>query len=631
MGTSRFVQTVKRNQDWLYACALAILAAIPRLYRLDLAEFKLDEANHYRMAYFLTRGQWRWVGSTSSIGFPKPPLFVYALSMPLSVSIDPRLTTAFLGILAALAVGAFYLALRHFLSKSAALGAALAFALTPQAILHARKLFTADLIPPLCTLLVAAGLTYLTSKPKHTGWLAVLITFAFALLLLTTFSPILLLPAVALLLLERRRALGPLHWLGAAAALVLPFVPYLVAVRDRIPTALAGTGDDAGPLNPGTLFDWLWGLSGAPRAESLLSLAGLAAALWGLLSAIGLAYLINLARKKTDGSIARFVLSGLCLPLLLAPVVPFEIQPHYLIILYPLLFVPPAAGVEFVRSRDRALGWVALAFLAITAGWQAWDWAYTLPKETLQETPLGHWWQITEDARSLARQEKAQEVLLLVPEDHHWNAQANILDGLLSDTPHRLVDGKNAVVYPAHDTILVIAPEVKDSAAITYPCTEDLGGDLYHYRLWNPALTTSSCTDGLVPTGAQWASGVRLLGYGVTGEAQPGSTLHVKLHTETTQGPRSEDVHWFNHLEDQKGERWGQFDHAAWPASRWQPGERVLLHFDIAIAPNAEPGPYILRVGQYIYRSAEDLENIPVVDAAGNPVDYGIVLPVPAP
>ena len=83
------LQKLIQQQDWVYALTLGILAAFPRLYRLDLAEFKLDEANHYRMAYFLTRGAWRWVGSTSSIGFPKPPLFIYATALPMALSRDP--------------------------------------------------------------------------------------------------------------------------------------------------------------------------------------------------------------------------------------------------------------------------------------------------------------------------------------------------------------------------------------------------------------------------------------------------------------------------------------------------------------------------------------------------------------
>jgi hypothetical protein len=630
MGTSRILQTIERQRDWFYALALAILAAIPRLYRLDLAEFKLDEANHYRMAYLLTRGSWRWVGSTSSIGFPKPPLFIYILSVPLSISNDPRITTAFLGLLGAVAVGVFYLVARRLLGRSAAWGAGLAFALTPQAILHARKLFTADLIPPLCSLLVAAAVAYLTSKPKQARWLAASVTFAFALLFLTTFSPILLLPTVALLLLERRRDLELVHWLGAAVAFILPFAPYLLAVRERIPTAFAGSGDGSSSLDPGTLLDWLWGLSGAPRAGSVASVPALAAGLWAVLSVIGLALLVNRVRKDTDGPIARFVLSGLGLPLLLALLVPLEVQPHYLIILYPLLFVLPAAGIEFLWRRTRVLGWLALAFVALTAGWQAWEWARTLPDKAVETTSLGYWWEIAEETRSRVLQEEAAEALLLVPEDHRWNAQANSLDALLSDTPHRLVNGHTTVVYPSHASVLVIAPEVRESASITHPCTRDLGGDLYQYRLWDPERA-DGCTDELVAADAQWASGVRLLGYSVSGDPQPGGTIHITLHVETMQGPSDEDIRWFNHLEDQERWRCGQFDHAGWPASRWQPGERMLLYFDIEIASDAARGPFTLRVGQYVYRAPEDLQNIPVVDAAGNPVDYAVALPVPQP
>ena len=122
-------------------------------------------------------------------------------------------------------------------------------------------------------------------------------------------------------------------------------------------------------------------------------------------------------------------------------------------------------------------------------------------------------------------------------------------------------------------------------------------------------------------------SGVRLLGYGVAGTAEPGATLHITLHLETPQGQPDTNIHWFNHLEDQAGRRWGQFDHTGWPAARWQPGDRVLLHYDIPIAPDAAPGPYVLRLGQYTY---PEITNIPILDVAGNPADYAVTLPVPA-
>ncbi|MBN1977253.1 MAG: glycosyltransferase family 39 protein [Anaerolineae bacterium] len=641
MNALRILASAKQRRDWLHAFApatlAAILAAVPRLYRLNLAEFRLDEANHYRMAYFLTRGDWRWVGSTSSIGFPKPPLFVYALSLPLAISGDPRIATGFLGILAALAAGTFYLVLHRFWSKRAASCAALLFAFTPQAILHARKLFTADLLPPLCTLFLAAGIAYLKSKPKHAGRLAACATFAFALLLMTTFSPLLLLPTLGLLLLERRRDLRPRHWIVAAAALALPFGPYLIAAQDRIPAALAGAGSPPTPVSPGTLLDWIWGLSGAPQPENIVSIAGLATVLWAVLSLVGLVFLVKQARKRHEGGPARFLLSWLCLPTLLTFVAPVEIQPHYLVILYPPLFALPAAGIELLSRQARAwaravrvLSWVALLFLTVTAVWQARDWADALPEKIAPQASLGYRWRVAERTRLLVAREGAAEALLLLPDDSLWSEEANVLDALLSDTPHRLVDGSVATVYPHHAAVLTIAPEVEAAASIARPCTQDLGGDGYAYRLWDPAgASAAACADDLLPAEAQWASGVRLLGYGVSGSPRPGETLHIVLHVETTQGPLEADVHWFNQLEDQGGQRWGQFDHAGWPAERWQPGERVLLHFDLPIAEDAAPGPYILRVGQYVYHSPENIENVPVVDVAGNPADYAVALPIP--
>ena len=111
----------------------------------------------------------------------------------------------------------------------------------------------------------------------------------------------------------------------------------------------------------------------------------------------------------------------------------------------------------------------------------------------------------------------------------------------------------------------------------------------------------------------------------MTGRPEPGETLHITLHWETPHGSPTQDIHWFNHLLDQEGQQWGQFDHASWPAERWQPGDQVLTFFDITIDAQARPGPYVLRIGQYTY---PDIANIPIVDATGNPLERAADLPL---
>lgn len=294
--------------DWACAFIVTILAAIPRLSYLNLAEFKLDEATHYQMAYHLTRGEWRWVGSTASLGFPKPPLFVYTLALPMQLSHDPRVVTGFLGVLAALATGGFYLILRRFLGKGAAFGAALLFAWNPQAILYSRKLFTADLIPPLCTLLLAAALAFLDSSPRRVGRFGILVAFTFSLLLLNTFSPVLLFPAVGLLFWQRRRDLKALDWLGAALAFGLPLLPYLIQAAPGIGSAIANAGGS--PTSHPPLTGWISTLLyGAPWPSNGFSVAGIAAITIVLLSLGGIGWLVNAARRRESTAWAAFSLT----------------------------------------------------------------------------------------------------------------------------------------------------------------------------------------------------------------------------------------------------------------------------------------------------------------------------------
>jgi len=635
------------KDEWPYALAVALLAALPRIYRLDLVEFKLDEARHYHMAYHLTRGAWRWVGSTSSVGFPKPPLFIYTIGLPLSITRDPRVATGFLGLLAAMAAGVCYLVLRHWLGRKAALGSVILFALNPYAVLYGRKLFTADLLPPLCALFLATGAIWLESKPRQVTWLAPVVTLSFALIVLTTFSPLILLPALALLLWERRGALMKHRWALATAAvgLVVPFVPYLIAVWDRLRRALPQAGAMLDRTASATLpsgrpiHRWLWGmLYGTDGPAHPFTLGGAVGLMLGALSLVGLGWLLWNALRKDRGW-ARFVLVWLAGAPLLLLIVPVEVHPHYMLVLYPLLFALPAAGIRLMEREHPSLGTVALIAAALIGLWQGAAWLEYLDQaaEGMEGygTPLGTWRRAAETARWLAEEEDVREILLLMPGDASWDEPATILDALLSGTARRVIDGRRAAIYPSHDALLVIAPAASAGGQLAEPCTTDLGverpaspsGGMYRYRLWRSAEAgPDACAAPLTAASTRWGSGVELLAYGVEGTPAPGETLSVTLYWRTHQGPLEADVHWFIHLLGREEARWGQFDGVGWPSSRWRPGDRVMTRFQVPIAPEAPPGPYMLRVGQYTFPA---IENIPTVDEAGNPADYAATLPVP--
>ncbi len=620
------------QKEWLYIAVVLLVTGLPRLCCLNLAEFKLDEANHYRMAYMLTRGAWRWTGSTASVGFPKPPLFVYVLALPAWLTRDPRVITGFLGALATFANVLFYLLLRRYVDRKAALGAALLFSLNPQAVLYGRKLFTADLIPPLAVLLLTAGIVFLDTPRPYIGYCAVAVMSAFALLILNTFSPIILAPAVLLLFWERRRSLTVRHSLLAGAAFGLPFIPYLIAVAPSFVAKLrAFEGGDAIASRP-PLLRWIWTLLfGAPWPNALLSVAGVCAIILIVLTLVGLVVLIGRARDQKTGAWARFFLMWLVFTPLLMLLAPFEMQAHYLVTLYPLLFVLPAMTVDMLSRHSRALGGVGLFLILMVILWQGDVWMQILQDvaEGVEGygTPLGYWWRAVAQAETLAEKHNALEIIIFAPGDQAWDEKGHVLDALLSGIPHRLVNGYTTVLYPPQRAIYLIASEVMPATALARPCTQNLEvtlaaspfGSSYHYHLWEPQITDpTACIDAFTSASAQWASGVELLGYGIRGEVAPGATPQLTLYWKAHQGPMDLNIHWFNHVLDIDGQRWGQFDGVGFPASRWHSGDRVTFQFELPIAADAPLGPYMLLVGQYTY---PDMTNIPVVDAAGNALD----------
>ena len=277
--------------------------------------------------------------------------------------------------------------------------------------------------------------------------------------------------------------------------------------------------------------------------------------------------------------------------------------------------------------------------MILIVGWQGHIWLDNLQAVALgvegYGTPLGDWWRAARQARFQAAQQDAEEVLLVMPGDEPWDEKAHILDALLSDTPHRLVDGQLTLVFPPHPTVMVLASEVAHATAQVARCTIPLAealpaspfGGTYDFRLWSPSAAGASlCVPTLQRGTTRWASGAELVGLAVGDHPQSGQPLPVTLLWQTTQPAHGLDVHWFNHLVDVAGVKRGQFDHAAWPAERWQTGDEVLTFFDLPVDPNAPPGRYVLRVGQYSY---PDIANIPVVDTAGNPASDAMEWPLP--
>jgi hypothetical protein len=123
---------------------------------------------------------------------------------------------------------------------------------------------------------------------------------------------------------------------------------------------------------------------------------------------------------------------------------------------------------------------------------------------------------------------------------------------------------------------------------------------------------------------------VRLLGYALEGQPEPGQTLHLTLFWEAL-SPMTEDHAVFVHLLGQDGVLWGQRDSQPvtgfYPTSLWTKGEFVRDQYHLTVSEEAPPGAYTLKVGMY---TPETGERLPVMGSDGQVLGDSVTLgPLP--
>jgi hypothetical protein len=203
------------------------LAAGLRLWRLDLVEFRTDEAWALRLTEdFVRLGRVPLVGLGSSVGLNNPPDFIYFLAPIMAVTRDPAVASGAVALANVAGVaGVVILGWRSF-SPLAGLVAGLACATNPWAVFYGRKLWDVDLLAPLAVLLfVALERAVLANSVRWA--VASLPIFAVGVEMhypLGTLAPLMLAPMVVLLVHG--------HWRQLAAGVGLAgltTVPYVVS------------------------------------------------------------------------------------------------------------------------------------------------------------------------------------------------------------------------------------------------------------------------------------------------------------------------------------------------------------------------------------------------------------------
>jgi len=193
--------------------------------------------------------------------------------------------------------------------------------------------------------------------------------------------------------------------------------------------------------------------------------------------------------------------------------------------------------------------------------------------------------------------------------------------------------GGETLVFPPEGEGLLILPRSADDGLMWME--ERLGGPAPSAAPpapdGQPAFRAYPLPPSAVPTPtnpitADFGHAATLLGYDLLGTPRSGERVDVVVYWRVQARPEPGDLLPVARLTDPWGSPWGEASPFHYPAEQWTPGEVVLDHLTVEVAPGAPPGEYSLQLGFY-GASADTL--LPVLDPTGAYAGTAVGLPVP--
>ena len=199
-------------------------------------------------------------------------------------------------------------------------------------------------------------------------------------------------------------------------------------------------------------------------------------------------------------------------------------------------------------------------------------------------------------------------------------------------TAIRWLCGGRTVVFPAEGDALLVFPHsasqdlawaeavLPGGSLVAAPPGPDGAPAFHAYRVGpQPGLFPTH------PLAADLAHAITLLGYDVLGEPRSGESAGVAVWWRVVNVPEPADYGPLARLADRWGFVWGETLPFHYPSEQWTPGEWVVDHLSIPVAPGAPPGDYRVRFG--LYSGSADAQ-LPVLDEDGRYAGTAVELPV---
>ena len=649
-----------RRTKWLAIVAIFLIAAFPRLYRLDSIPpgFTNDEAAHGQDARAILHGA---RPTYETVGYGREPLYDYATALMMALLnrtdyVAVRLTSVFFGLLTVIAT---YLLIRRLFDVPTALLTSALLAVSFWAVATSRQALRSVMLPALLMFALyfwQRGLTSLHAlrSTLDFGCAGLLLATTLWAYMAARATWILFVVAPAFYAIfdhERFRR----HWHGMILTLMvggLLAMPMFLWLQAH-PGAEQRLGQLGEPLrllvsgNPSEVWRntvetlgmftfradtlWLYNIPGRPWLDPItgsLFYIGIVIALWNWRKPAHLLALAWLAVGTFPSMMTGLIASGTravaVQPVLyLFPALTFTTLERWWRN-NPVILSDPSASLRagaknLCPARQRPFAslrvtswavWIAAVALVIATGVTSFH-DYFNTWANARDVRVAYHTTLFEIARYLDARPTGGTVAI-----------SSIYPGRFHDpysmgmTLHRRdlslhwFDGRNALVLPPADSRLIVqaispidlvlADIVSNSthAADSHLLRPDDLNSRFDVLTWNGTQLSSLKSD----TPADFGHTVELIGYSMnTTQIKPGSELSLvtfwRVHSATD--PNKEAVLFTHLLATPSGPVLAQQDLIGYPSWQWQPGDEFAQVHRLAIPPDTPPGRYPLEIGVY--------------------------------
>ncbi len=588
-------------------------AAVLRVGWAGVHPFAYDEARLSLLALELARaGQVPLLGMVSSAGVPNLPGAVWLFAIPFTLSSDPLVAALFIGLVGTITVVLAWGLARQLWGEAGGLVTAWLMAGSPYLAFYSRSIWAQNWLPFLAVLWAWAA-WYGWKRGRAWGFVAQGFVAAFAPQVhyagVTLVGPALM---AALLATNRRRALAlTLLGMGAAGLLALPSLVALLPHMGALPSSRARAFSalvDMGQLvtgygwarllvGPGTTLASDGGALAMAAGLLVLAAAGGVVVLSGVLDGRG-------RHRRAYGLVLLWALSA---PLLWV-VLPVPARVHYQLASLPAWFLILGGSVHLVRRPA-----VQRALLGMTVGIslvQGVQFARGLDLVGTQFTPGGISTPLGYARRAAHFVADGSPVIVVVPgTDPAVDGDAAMFEVLLWDVPHRLVDGRNALIVPTRPSWLLFSSS-------WLPALDELRSRLpstawREVRLPKRAGEWPFVAVHVTPAPPAGFEPLESVQFGnlarLEGIRREYSERGLRLVTlwRVIGPPPAERVHQFNHIYVPTQEQPVQVADIPVSSAAWRPGDWVVTWTEFA-APLPQEGAWI-STGLYLYPSLQRL------------------------